>query len=375
MSNHDKFMIKLAYVLAAAGFFLVFFAACLFLGVFHEIGYPFLIVSRNRNTSMKAMMAASASAVSGVAMLLLGFLNFSTRPTKASVYAIEQIDTIGCQMERTRRQSAEHLAGMYSQRYFSRMGYDEFGFHVLLFAVMTVALSVGEGTSLSFLVFVLLVVAISLAAARVRSKLFLEFSGILSDKCQPYAALLAFLTPLRARQRLRIKKSTYGYLSMITLGFYYMGEFERALEHVGLVWEEAPNFVKKTVNQIHFHTIRLYCYQELGLEEAAEQEKAQLEECLKLHPKWERHPYATGYRANENIKSLIETEQYQEARALLAERIEAGNPVYMRVAYHYQMWRVAQLTKDENEAQIHAEYITQYGKDMFYYARINSEQQ
>lgn len=375
MNNRDRFMIKLAYILAAAVYFLVFLAACLFLGGFHEIVNPYLMISRNENMIMMALMGAITSAISGVAMLLLGFLNFCTRPTKSSSYANEQTDMLGSQMEKTRYQRAEQLAGVYGQRYFSRMGYCDFGFHVLLSAVMTITLSVGAGSRLAYPVFAILVVAIGLLVARVQSRLFLEFCDILAAECQPYAMLLAFLIPFRTRQRLRIERSTYGYLSMITLGFYYMGEFERALEHIELVWEESSGFVKKTAKQIHYHNTRLYCLRELGLTEEAEREKSQIEECLKLHPKWERYPYVNRYRVNEKINALMEAEQYPEARELLLENADAGQPVYIRVVTHYQLWEVACLTKNEDEAQLHAEYITQYGKDMFVYARINSEQQ
>lgn len=360
MTKRDRRLIYLAYFAGAAAFFVAaWLLMCQFLRVM----------------SLGTMAGAMASAISGLGMFLIGILNIRIHPTRSSTYASEELAKLSQAVEPDKQERAEALASQYSRRYCIQMGLNDVGFLMILFTSMIVGLTVGEVSAVSWVFVVVMVVVIALAGAKIRARKFQQFSGILGDECQPYAALIAFLSPFGTRQRFRIDKWMYGYLSMITLCFYYMGEFKRAYHHIGIAWDENLEMQKKTVIQVHFRTLRLYCFRELGMLEEAGAEKARIEECLKQHPKWERYPYAISYRTHEKIRSLMEEGDYQGARQLLLGRIDPAQPLYMRVASHYQLWLAARLMNDPEEAGIHADFITQYGKDMFYYARINSEQQ
>ncbi len=65
----------------------------------------------------------------------------------------------------------------------------------------------------------------------------------------------------------------------------------------------------------------------------------------------------------------------EEADEETRQRADVSQPLYMQVAAHDQLWLAARHMNDPEEAGIYADFITQYGKDMFYYARINCEQQ
>lgn len=165
-------------------------------------------------------------------------------------------------------------------------------------------------------------------------------------------------------------RSMYAYQSLISLGYYYGGEFQCALEHLELVWKELPAYYKKSAYQIHYHMTKMEFYRQLQNEMAADAERGMVEDYLQRHPKQETSVYAKRYRKQMQIAALAESGDYQGAEKLLMEDAASGNPRYIQVIAHYNMWCIARLQEDGGQMRLHEEFIERYGREMFYYGEI-----
>lgn len=79
---------------------------------------------------------------------------------------------------------------------------------------------------------------------------------------------------------------------------------------MGLAWEELPVYIGKSAHQIHYHMTWLECFQELGNEAEASEERRLIEEYLRRSPKHENDIYAKCYRRRERIAPLVEARAY-----------------------------------------------------------------
>ena len=323
--------------------------------------------------SLPSGMGFLIGLIFGIFPLISAFRKYRIPVTEASRYAAERLNVLKSNMDSATWTQKESLAERYINRYFS-----EISIWLAFYKICVVLLAlfyVIFFKSVSVWIFLVVLWMLTIPSILVQKKFFNRVTELLTQECQPLAAAIAFLKPIGTRQYLRIGRNQYGYFTIITLGFYYMGDFETALVYLDKIWEESPKRVKNSIHQVHYHNLRVNCLQELSQEEAAAAERQWIEDYITAHPKYRKHTYIMNYLCHKNVGNLISEQRYEEAADLIRNRCNAPNPAYLRVAEHYRMWMIACLQKNVEEIEIHKGFINQYGKDMFYYARVNGEPQ
>lgn len=309
----------------------------------------------------------------GLALLGDGFIKRNCRETKSAKYAKERAAKLKESMDGERCRKLEQLADRYIEQYFKSAGWLRLITDAVFYGICSAIVILGRA-KVSVIVWILIVIVVfALVTLRFYGKCFQTLIELLSTQCQPFAAVLAVLKPFGTRQFLSVNRLAYPYHVTISLGFYYMGEFEMALEHLQMMWEERPRYVKKGINLFHYLNLKMCCCRELGRLEEADRQRKLLEEYIGQHPKQIMHVYVTTYQRNEKIEALMKDQCYGEAKLILEEQISPKIPMYQRVGAHYHLWEIARLEGDLESVSLHSRFVSEYGKEMFYYARINGK--
>lgn len=293
--------------------------------------------------------------------------------TESGRYAIQYMREKEADWEKEHWEAELRLGREYIDGFVEQQGKTFLIFIVFLLTTSVVFLPMGLETYMVYFPMAACLIIDVIWCAVNMAKNYKNLSSLLTEECRPQAAVTAFTSSYGSRQWIGMRlRHNYAYQSMISLGFYYGGEFHQALEHLELVWEELPVYMKRSVYQIHYHMTRLECFQELGNEEEASEERRLIEDYLRKHPKSESGIYAKRYRRRERIASLVEAGAYQDAERLLKEDAAPENPRYFQAGAHYNMWCIARLKNDDDQMGTHKEFIYQYGKNLFFYSKIKN---
>lgn len=318
-----------------------------------------------------AFLSGVIFAVFGLLLFSQGIIKRRCRETASTQYAKTRAEAFKGSMDEEGQKRLEQLSDSCIERYFTKTGWTGLVGKVLLYAACSAVCVFGGGAF--FVWIVMIAVVFSAISIFIYGKQFHEFLELLTTECRPFAMVNALLKPFGTKQYLHIGRSSYPYHATISLGFYCMGEFETALEHLQMMWGERPGYIKKNMNMFHYHHLMMCCYKELGMLEEAHRQRELLEAYLEQHSNCNKHVYVVNYRRDEKIEKLMKDQCYGEVKPILEELSGPKVPMYQRVEAHSQLWELARLEGDLESASLHSRFVSEYGKDMFYYARINGK--
>lgn len=329
-------------------------------------------VDMNCQFNDQNLLRFMVGAAFGVLAIILGFCRCRIRWTESGEYAADYLIEKESEYDAELWAEEERIAGECIDTFMRRREKYYLIFMITLFTVSTIFLPMGPETKwASYLVVAVVCVAGLRWCGILMVKAFNNLSKILTEECRPRITVKALTKLYGTRQMMGLRvRYMYAYQSLISLGYYYGGEFQCALEHLELVWKDLPAYYKKSAYQIHYHMTRMECCRLLQNEAAADAERGMVEDYLQRHPKQETSVYAKRYRKQMQIAALAESGDYQGAEKLLMEDAASGNPRYIQVAAHYSMWCIARLQEDGGQMRLHEEFIERYGREMFYYGEI-----
>lgn len=361
MSKSKKNQILIGYIGMAVLFFLI---SGMSFRNYVKIMFP-------EDVGYTAFLSGVIFGVFGLLLLGQGVIKRRCREISSTQYAKTRAEAFKGAMDEEGCKRLEQLSDSCIERYFTKSGWTGLVLEVLLYAACSAVVILGG--AVFFLWIVLIVVVFSVVSILFYKKQFRELLELLTTECRPLAMVNALLKPFGTRQYLHIGRNSYPYHVTISLGFYCMGEFETALEHLQLLWAELPHFIKKNMNRFYYHHLMMCCYKELGQFEEADRQKELLEVYLKQHSNYNKHIYVVEYRRDEKIERLMKDQCYSEVKPILEELSGPKIPMYQRVGAHSLLWELARLEGDLESASLHSRFVSEYGKDMFYYARINGK--
>lgn len=307
-------------------------------------------------------------------LLVLGFWTPKIQWTKSGRYGAEQLEQLQAGYDEGVWTEKRNLGERYYQKYTSGLS-GSFFLYILLLVTASLVIMPLKGRFMLPLVITAIVCVFALQIF-VTQRLYRRFMGVLTEECQPLAAIIAYSSIYGSKQCQKYRLRTmYPYQSTISIGYYLMGEFEIGLRHLDLVWQESSSRIKQSAYALHYHVQRRECLRMMGDGEGEQEEIQVIEELIKTKPRLASSPYAKNYQRAERIRELTAAGRCQEASQLAKEHAASHYPKYIQVAAHYDLWYIACLCKDEESMKNHEDFIYRYGKDLFYYARIKGEQQ
>lgn len=328
-------------------------------------------VDVNYQFNYQNLLRSIVGAAFGILTIILGMSKRRIKWTESGEYAADYLVEKESESDADLREEEERTAGACIDAYVRQRGKNYLLFVITLFTVSTIFLPMGLDMKWAFFVVAVVCAAGLIWFSILDVKAFKSLSKILTEECRPWITVKALTKLYGTRQMMGLRvRYMYAYQSLISLGYYYGGEFQCALEHLELVWKELPAYYKKSAYQIHYHMTRMECFRQLQNEMAADAERGMVEDYLQRHPKQENSVYAKRYRKQMQIAALAESGDYQGAEKLLMEDAASGNPRYFQVAAHYSMWCIARLQEDGGQMRLHEEFIERYGREMFYYGEI-----
>lgn len=248
--------------------------------------------SRNEN-----VVRAILGVVFGLLTLLFGLGRRKMAWTESGRYAAHFLEERKLQSDVECWEEQQRSSEEYFERYVWVQEKNHLVYWIALFTVVIVFGPLGMERPVFYTVMAVYAIALVIWHRNLTRKNFKELSDILTEQGQPQMVIMTLVRCYGSRQMLAMRlKSNYAYQSLISLGIYYEGAFHQALEHLELVWDELPRYLKKSVHQIHYHTVRWQCFQMLEDEAGAEAEQRSIEAYLQKHPRQESSVYAKRYR-------------------------------------------------------------------------------
>lgn len=325
--------------------------------------------------SLPCILSVLVGFMCALLLLIQVALRYKVKMSDSAYFAIELLQDIKSDYEESVWDDAKKLGIQYKQRYTGNTAVNLFCVIVVL--CMGILLMVWSLPIDSIITMVVALSIVTLIISFIASQNnYRKFFALFSETCHPLASAIAFTQMYGSKQeaRMRLHRS-YPYQSIISLSFYYMGEFEVALSHLKMVWEETPGYFGKKVYFIHYHNFLKQIYRMIDDEESWAEEVQKIEAFLKQNPMYEKSRDAQVFRKQEQTHRLIQESRYTEAEACLNLSLSVNTPRYYQVAVHYQLWQLAKLQGNEEQMHRLEAFIEQYGRNFFFYERIKCEQQ
>ena len=207
---------------------------------------------------------------------------------------------------------------------------------------------------------------------RYKRRMYESIVDLLIKQCDPYSHILAS-SKFMYIERGTLYAKNYNYRMNIAIAMSWAGDAKEALAYGELIWNESKISKKIPLSILQYHHLRLSCFSQLGFLEELEKEEHIIGEFIKKHQRFKRKKATEDILVMYNIKKSMNDESYEEAKALILDRLSKKTYKYLKVYYSYILWTIYEKLNLPEEGAPYKAYALKHGNELFFMKNLKEE--